>query len=49
MKCILCGKEFQDDISDFDFSQHFINEHKKQTQEIGKDILKVEKAKSRTL
>ena len=49
MKCILCGKEFSENISDFDLVQHFINEHKKETQDIGKSILVVEKNKKKRL
>ena len=49
MKCILCGKEFLENISDFDLVQHFINEHKKETQDIGKSILVVEKNKKKRL
>ena len=28
MKCILCGKEFPENISDYDLVQHFIKNHK---------------------
>lgn len=45
MKCVLCGKEFQNETDDFILVQHFINEHNKEVKNIGKDILKAQKAK----
>ncbi len=45
MKCTLCDKEFPEDINDFDLVQHFINEHKKEVRNIGKDILKTQSQK----
>jgi len=49
MKCDLCGKEFKDNISDYDLVQHFIEEHKKEVGKIGKDILSKEKKKVKHL
>jgi hypothetical protein len=49
MKCNLCGKEFKDNISNYDLLQHFIEEHKKEVCKIGKDIFSKEKKKAKNI